>query len=211
MKKIILVSVILFAFVFSFEKSFGKRCLVVFNVGGTSYIDNEVNGFSISADTLFNVDASINLPITVSVGGSGACVCTTGSVWWVHNSSIISNSLSYTVTDTGVYIINVNADGGTGCVDVVDSYRVSTSVNELSKANFLQIYPNPTNNTFTIKNISSNEVSLLQIMNPVGEVAYTEKLFGKKEYVVDANLAKGIYFVRVEDGKSNVTTKLVVE
>jgi hypothetical protein len=48
-------------------------------------------------------------------------------------------------------------------------------------------------------------------MNPVGEVAYTEKLFGKKEYVVDANLAKGIYFVRVEDGKSNVTTKLVVE
>jgi hypothetical protein len=90
-------------------------------------------------------------------------------------------------------------------------YRVSTSVNELSKANFLQIYPNPTNNTFTIKNISSNEVSLLQIMNPVGEVAYTEKLFGKKEYVVDANLAKGIYFVRVEDGKSNVTTKLVVE
>jgi hypothetical protein len=48
-------------------------------------------------------------------------------------------------------------------------------------------------------------------MNPVGEVAYTEKLFGTKEYVVDANLAKGIYFVRVEDGKSNVTTKLVVE
>ena len=71
----------------------------------------------------------------------------------------------------------------------------------------VKLFPNPATNTFTITNLSSNAISLLQIINPIGEVVYAEKVYGKKEYLIDANFAKGIYFVRVND----VVRKLVVE
>ena len=48
-------------------------------------------------------------------------------------------------------------------------------------------------------------------MNVVGEIVYSEKLFGKNEYLIDANFTKGIYFVRVSDGEINAVRKLVVE
>jgi hypothetical protein len=218
MKKIILSLVILFAFIFSFEKCFGKHCHATFDVGGTIHTIYFTTPY-ISADTLFNVGNIINLPINISSGDDiGTCSCTSDSVWWMHNGLLISNSLSYAVTDTGVYSIYDNVDVAQTCLGVYNfqltlhvGYRAATSVNEVYNTNILQIYPNPTNNTFTIKNISSNETLFLQIRNAIGEVVYTENLFGKNEQVVSADFAKGIYFVHVNDSEKNIVRKLVIE
>lgn len=83
--------------------------------------------------------------------------------------------------------------------------------NVLPRKSEVMIFPNPTNNTFTIKYISTKEKTEVEIMNVLGENVYTVKLFGKNEYVVDANLAKGIYFVRVYDEEKYVVQKLIVE
>jgi len=214
MKKIILAYIILFFLVFSFKKSDAKHCMASFNVGGTIY-NVPFYILSTSVDTLFNVGDIINLPISASTGSIGSCICNTDNVWWTHNGIHISNSVSFTVIDTGVYIIHENVSGGVFCVDDVDSfqltlhvgYRIANSVNEISNTNILQIYPNPTKSTFTIRNISSGESLMLQIMNSIGEVVFTEKLFGKNENEVNANFARGIYFVRV----GNDARKLVVE
>lgn len=69
------------------------------------------------------------------------------------------------------------------------------------------LFPNPATNTFTLKNISSSEIILLEIADVHGEIVYKEKLFGKNECVINTNLEKGIYFVRVND----VVRKLIVE
>lgn len=82
----------------------------------------------------------------------------------------------------------------------------------INQENNFMVFPNPTTNAFTLKNLPSKDPSAtLSILNVLGETVYTKNLFGKNEYTVDANFAKGIYFVRVSDGEKNVVRKLVVE
>ena len=45
--------------------------------------------------------------------------------------------------------------------------------------NRLEIFPNPTQNNFTVKYNSTMKSFVLQIENPVGEIVYTENLSGK--------------------------------
>jgi hypothetical protein len=73
------------------------------------------------------------------------------------------------------------------------------------------IYPNPTINNFSLKDISLSKTSLLQIINSIGEVVYKEILFGRSEYIINANLSAGIYFVQVSNEEKNVVRKLIVE
>ena len=85
--------------------------------------------------------------------------------------------------------------------------HITLGTMENNDAPSLNIFPNPATNTFMIENIFSNEAALLQIVNPLGNIVYAEKLFGKNEYVIEAKLGKGIYFVRV----NNAVRKLVIE
>lgn len=86
-----------------------------------------------------------------------------------------------------------------------------TSIDELKFVNSFNILPNPASTSFEIKNISLNKNVLVQIINPFGEIVYTEKLSSKNGCLINANLTKGIYLVRVSDGEINVVKKLVVE
>jgi hypothetical protein len=105
-------------------------------------------------------------------------------------------------------LINNSNPGSYYVLFVAKLSSSSIGINELSLAqNVIIIFPNPTNNMFNIKTFSPMEKTLVEIVNVFGERVYTEKLSGKNEYAVDANLTKGIYFVRVND----VVKKLVVE
>jgi len=95
-------------------------------------------------------------------------------------------------------------------IDSACSPVILTSKEEIAYLAFA-IFPNPAHNTFVIKTVSSSETSLLQIINSIGETVHTEKLFGSREYFIDANLARGIYFVRVSDRETNAVRMLVVE
>lgn len=88
---------------------------------------------------------------------------------------------------------------------------IAVGIMENTASQLLNLFPNPTTNAFTINNVLSNKTALLQIINPLGDIVYTEKLHGKKEYLIDANFAKGIYFVQVNDGDKNIVRKLVIK
>jgi hypothetical protein len=213
MKKILLATIILVAVVFTFERSSGKECNGYFNVGGINHTATYFQ--AISADTLLNQGDAVNLQIFISVVGLGSCGCTIDSAWCVYNGNLLANSLSYTVTDTGIYDIYERVAGYGGCMDPVYNfhlilhvgYRVETSVSAIYHPDIFQIYPNPTTNNFTLKNIPINETSSLQIINTIGEIVYAEKLIGRRELIIHPNLSSGIYFVRVNDRMQ----KLVVE
>jgi hypothetical protein len=154
-------------------------------------------------------------------GGTLTANATFGNYQWVECPAMTAingaTSWSFTPLVSGNYAVVV--DGGGGCIDTSNCHSVIVA-GVLTSDNLVdefQISPNPTTNNFTLKNISSNETSLLHasatlsIINPIGEIVYTEKLFGKNEYVVDADFAKGIYFVRVSDGEKSVVRKLIVQ
>jgi hypothetical protein len=211
MKKIILRFVILVAFVFSFDKSFGKGCRVHCNVG-TVIGDIFHPTYILHLDTLYNVGDTINLSVRISLD-MGPC-----QLYLLHTNIDSSHwiwqgwTYTFTIVDTGTYIISMTTTDSNPIDDTITvGYRTATSLPEFSSPNILQIYPNPTNNTFTIKNISSKGKTLMEIINVFGEVVYKKELYGKKEYLIDEHFAKGIYFVRMNDGESNVVRKLIIE
>ncbi|MDY0142055.1 MAG: T9SS type A sorting domain-containing protein [Bacteroidales bacterium] len=71
------------------------------------------------------------------------------------------------------------------------------------------IYPNPTNNTLHVEfsKVSNYQIKILDIQ---GKVFLTE-ITNNKTHVFDlSSLAEGVYFVKISDGKSIETNKLVI-
>jgi Secretion system C-terminal sorting domain len=93
------------------------------------------------------------------------------------------------------------------CITVVDSGYILNAKNISEKNIDIIISPNPATNTFTIKNISSKEKTMVEIMNVLGEIVYQQEVYGRSECLIDAKLLAGVYFVRVGD----VVRKLIVQ
>ncbi len=144
---------------------------------------------------------------------------------WCYGGTNDDDALGVLLTSNSNYLVagfsssyNRDVIGQHSVLDVYHDFWIMKTGNTIAKISEIKnskseitIYPNPTAKTFTIENISSNGISLLQLLNPLGEIVYTEKLFGKNEYVVDANFAKGIYFISLSDGEKFIMRKLVVE
>jgi hypothetical protein len=101
-----------------------------------------------------------------------------------------------------IYIIN-NASAFTACL--------YNGVNENTSEPTFDIYPNPTNNSFVLKNIFSKGSILIQIRSVLGKIVYSIELSGMNEYLIDANLLNGIYFVCVSVEQRVLVKKLIVE
>ncbi len=110
---------------------------------------------------------------------------------------------------------------GGPCDDVfwgeIEDYSVIVDkvegIEELSLGN-VEVYPNPSNGNFAIKSaISLDDVS---IYNTLGKLVYQENVAKSrsaqgKELSIQANLNKGVYFVRLNAGDRRTTVKLVVQ
>ncbi len=128
------------------------------------------------------------------------------------NAQTFLASTSSAGIDTGFYSVTVTT--GIGCrgsdsIEVI--FDICSGVSSIDRENEFSIYPNPTSNSFTIKNYSSSRKSVLQILNVVGEVVYSEILFGEREYLIRAGLSPGIYFVIMTDEGRSKPLKLVIK
>ncbi len=91
-------------------------------------------------------------------------------------------------------------------------------VNELTRYLKLQLYPNPTNGSATIKFTLSTEASVkVNIFDVTGKSVGTEKAFnlGLGEHEIKLNesneLSKGIYIVNIDYNGTKMAKKLIVE
>ena len=119
-----------------------------------------------------------------------------------HISCIPNHPINFNLSDIGFTICD---SSNTTCALLLNTNS------EIDKYLDLEIFPNPTSNIFTIENISIKDNILMDIINVFGEIVFSEKLFGKSEYVIDAKLSSGIYFVSVNDGERNIVRTLIVE
>jgi hypothetical protein len=159
----------------------------------------------------FNSLPSLNL-------GSDTTICITQSITfdagsgfntyqWQDSSTTQFFTAFSPVADTMQLYATVtdsNSCSNTDTIQIV--FDICAGINSSSEIR-LQIYPNPTTSIFMIKNISPKEKALIEITNAFGEIVYSEEMFGNREYLINAHLAKGIYFVKVKD----VVKKLIVD
>jgi len=87
--------------------------------------------------------------------------------------------------------------------------------NNLPKADKLEVFPNPTNSSFTISFLSSEKQTIeLRIYNPLGKQVYfsREEIISEKfEKEINAgNWSDGIYFLQLKTKDGNISRKVML-
>jgi hypothetical protein len=93
-------------------------------------------------------------------------------------------------------------------VNVVPS--LPTSVDNISEVKDVYIYPNPTTNGFTIKNIPKVAKTNASIINPFGSIIY-EKENLEGDVQMDITLKPGVYYVVIHSPKGSQMLYLMIQ
>ncbi|HKL39315.1 MAG TPA: fasciclin domain-containing protein, partial [Cryomorphaceae bacterium] len=137
----------------------------------------------------------------VTVGIDGAGVVTITSATGVEAEVIVANLIA-----------------SNGVVHVIDAVLIPTlsSVDNLSSVDDLSVFPNPTNNQFTLDlELNASERVTVDLVNIVGQVVKsvdlgTRSIGLNREYIDVNDLSEGIYFMNLTVGDTQGTVKVQV-
>jgi 1,4-alpha-glucan branching enzyme len=178
----------------------------IYNVGGTGKF-LKVSHDSMNSVIIGNFDV-INLNITPVFQHTG---------WWYNY--ITSDSINITDVNKvisilpGEYIVYTDVN--------LNNVKISSGggsfTNELNQINYVNIYPNPTNQNITVSVDFKNHSNLeLTIYDVVGKNVYeyqskNQYFHGLQNFDFDLNnLKKGLYFVDVKTLNGKTSTKLLI-
>jgi len=86
---------------------------------------------------------------------------------------------------------------------------ITTTVTPQESNSDIKISPNPSSGLFTLQ--STEEITVLEIYNVLGEKVYKSEMQNLKYEINLSAQAKGIYFVRVQSGENVSTQKIIIE
>ncbi len=109
----------------------------------------------------------------------------------------------------GTALYGMTNIGGINNVGVVFKYALTTNeIAENNKANNFNIYPNPSNGTFTV-DTKKNDYKLI-ITNILGEIVYQSEIKNPQSEIDLSKQPKGVYFVQMTYEDKNTFTKKIV-
>lgn len=115
----------------------------------------------------------------------------------------------------GNFLYGMTFGGGINNAGAIFKYGISTIIVENDEAKTFNLYPNPNNGKFNITIDNSENIRYLEatIYNMLGEQIYSNSKFNKQSInEVDLSASpKGIYFVKIYDGKRIYTEKIIVQ
>lgn len=123
---------------------------------------------------------------------------------------------SYDLVNENIQVVAWVQDDANGSIRNASLGDMSLGLNEISKVNDFNVFPNPTNGitNVTMNLVQSSDV-LLEVTDLLGKVVYTESMGtmvpGNHALNVDASeLVNGIYFFNVYVGDQKVTQRVSV-
>ncbi len=142
---------------------------------------------------------------TLTLTASGASTYTWASINSTLQAIVITATSSTTYSLTGSL--------ANGCKDSKIFYLqvnpcLGFNSNQLNSNNYLDVYPNPSNESFTL---SGNKNSHILISNELGQIVRSVELTEANLFRIEIkDLNAGVYFIRVETEKNNFTNKVVI-
>jgi len=180
----------------------GTSYTLTFNYGNndTTYVESLKVAYGTSASSTAMTTVLLNLPT-------------------INQAALQNASNTFTAPSTNVYYFGFN------CYSISDQYNLyvdSININytvvgivKTPESDFnVNIYPNPSNGQFNMLMLSNTESLALAIYNLQGQVVYSEQLSGIKYGNVSVlnlkSLAKGMYHISLNDGKTIINKKVVI-
>lgn len=154
-----------------------------------------------------------NTAIFFFFSGSSS-TATVPNFYTIDNDNQITANLTVPLsTFQGWYDYSVYTDV-VGTLYQVESFQVFGEINNVNnevKGSFeAQLYPNPTNGNLSIKLANSKNTMLdAKIMDATGKQVHTTSLKNGDNQISLEHLVKGVYFVKITEGDTMRTYKIV--
>ena len=188
------------------------------NGGIDGDLTNNVTGFTSYPPGLGNPPSQGQITASITQNGNSLTAnAANGSSPYIYTwSNGLPSTQTVTPTVGGSYSVVI--EDANGCISdpVTRILTISTGVENPNYVNGLNIYPNPSEDVFTITfNSEKAQGYNLSVLNVLGEVLYTEKLndfigvYSKQ--VSLSNYSKAIYFLEIETDEGRVNKKLVLQ
>jgi hypothetical protein len=97
-----------------------------------------------------------------------------------------------------------------GATRGVDLSTATTGIENTGTLAWTAVFPNPSTGQFTVSGLFS-ENSQIEVYNPIGERVHAELVSSSRSTIDISKQPKGIYFIKVTDGESSFTQKLIKE
>lgn len=112
---------------------------------------------------------------------------------------------------THYYVCIIHASGGMKGTIIVQNSTTGISVNQLQSS--ISLYPNPSNGKFQLS-IDDSQIarnSIMEIFNLHGARIYQAAIINSITDIELSNQKKGIYFVKIYNGQTILTRKIVIQ
>ena len=195
--------------------------LTFVNDGKAADITLNCNNDSLSANWSASADANSAIAkYWYSVGTSPTATNVLGWTSNWGNTSVTSNTL--TLTQNTIYYFNVQAEDGAGLLSniissngqKVDTTCAVSGITEFNLENCVSVFPNPFTNNVTIQLTAYIDTEVkVSLTDVLGRGILTAK-FENGALTKTINLsqmAQGIYYIKIENGKNSLVHKLVKE
>ena len=200
----------------------GEVVLVGSNSYSTTGIYTDVLSSAIGCDSTVTTDLTVDaaLDLTTSVSGNViTATSTTATYQWIdcdNGNAIIASETgqSYTALSSGNFAVIITEVGS--CSDTSACVNVSVTGIDSNFEQIVSIYPNPSNGlfTFSINNVVTNQI-VISILDIQGKIVFTETdkniATDYKKQINLSDLAKGIYYVKLNIGSEIKTQKLIIQ
>ncbi len=129
---------------------------------------------------------------------------------------LVSDDYYYWFHDTikqPILVYGITTVDGTAQTPVLRYQPISgtTGLSQVATQSKITIVPNPSSGKFLLSNIGSTN-TLLEVVNTLGQkVNFQQTNKGQSLEVDLSNLTKGVYFIKVTDGRTSSTHKVIVE
>jgi hypothetical protein len=212
MKKLLLLSALLFLFTTSKSQNLNCANFCVLNIA-IDTVQDELNVKIYNGDSNF-----INYPIVVVTDALGDTVGNINNQFYFFGQ----NS-----GDTVIHVIPTTLDslpsGFTGSVYLTDglwdttcmfSYPMTCSVgiHELAYSNSISVYPNPATDNFTVEsNKLQNSNAVISIYDVTGKLIRSYSTSNNKLIINREGLESGLYFISIVSEEKMLRSKVVMK
>lgn len=101
------------------------------------------------------------------------------------------------------------AKGALGALCFFAKAYEDLSVNDLKNKNF-EVFPNPADGEVVVKNLSENQFEI-KLMDISGKVVLSQNSSEKEVKISTSSFANGVYFLQINDEKTNSSQKLIIQ